>query len=108
MSDDPEATVSRAHLLRIFAQYNGTCVRCGKRINGARDEWVVERIAPTTDDLTSFAPVHRACPGVSNNAEAGERRPSPDPDWPTKRPLPFGRKSRLKRKITGEIVSREK
>jgi hypothetical protein len=102
--DDSE--LPRAVQLRVFSKANGTCINCGKRIDGSRDQWVLQRLSDSGDELAdNFAPAHAQCP-VS--ARAAEDSPgAAGKSWPRKQSLPFGRKIGFKRKITGEIVKRD-
>jgi hypothetical protein len=103
--------------LRIFEAAKGVCHLCGLKIT-AGQEWDVSHAIPLAiggpDDETNRLPAHRRChrqhtaevdaPRIAKTkrqhaAHIGAKAPSSTP-------LPFGRNSRLKRKLNGTIVER--
>jgi hypothetical protein len=103
--------------LRIFEAAKGVCHLCGLKIT-AGQEWDVSHAIPLAiggpDDETNRLPAHRRChrqytaevdaPRIAKTkrqhaAYIGAKAPS-------RNPLPFGRNSRLKRKLNGTIVER--
>ncbi len=103
--------------LAVWERGRGVCVLCGRRIDGVRERWVVEHIRALElggdDTPENMGPAHEACAldktrGDRRQAAQAKRRKTRHlgAERP-KRALPCGRKSRWKRKITGEIVPRD-
>jgi hypothetical protein len=94
--------------LRVFSNAGGICATCGKRIEGSREPWLPRRIAAGDNGVRNFAPVHTECPGRGDSGgDSSSYEQRAETGWPKKRTMPFGRKSHLKRKITGKIVERD-
>jgi len=93
--------------LKVFSKAGGICAKCGKRIDGSREQWAAVRTTPVGDDsLGNLAPVHVQC-GAELVADAASDAQKARSNWPNKRSLPFSRKSPLKRKVSGRIVRRD-
>jgi hypothetical protein len=92
--------------LRVFSEAGGICAKCGKRIDGSREQWTATPLS-SGDALGKLAPIHVECPSDTysdgNAPDAHKVRTG----WPQKRSMPFNRKSPLKRKISGKIVKRD-
>ena len=101
---DPEAVIR----IRAWQMTKGVCVLCHRRIDGAREPWVVKQGDPLefASESRLLGPAHASCVGVGHEAEAITE--PLDRTTFAKRGLPFGRKSPLKREISGKIVPREK
>jgi hypothetical protein len=96
-------------VLRIRAWQNtgGVCVLCRRRINGLRESWTVKpagRRDGGVSEVEQLGPAHVSCTEAESALETGA--PPADESRTRKRSLPFGRKSPLKRKISGKIVRR--
>ena len=107
-----EAELSPALRLTVFSRSGGVCTLCGKRIDGTREPWVPRRVASSEPSALNLKPAHVTCPG-NGQTDGGEQSPgemgsrSGEIAKISKRALPFGRKSALKRKINGRIVRRD-
>jgi len=101
---DPEAVIR----IRAWQMTKGVCVLCHRRIEGVREPWVVKQGAALelASESRLLGPAHASCVGVGDEAE-DIKEPLGRTTF-AKRGLPFGRKSPLKRKISGKIVAREK
>lgn len=109
-------SMTPARRLKIWERHKGICCLCERTIDGARDRWYVEHLralvlgGPDEDD--NCAPAHYACKPEKDAADiaaatkakhvkerhVGAHQP--------KRPMPFGRFSKFKRKMDGTIVPR--
>jgi hypothetical protein len=95
--------------LRVWQKTGGVCVLCQRRIDGVQEPWITRETGPAHDPVDEFAnlgPAHASC-ATEGRAEARDQRQGSVPpklSGPAKRSLPFGRKSPLKRKVTGEVV----
>ncbi len=102
--------------LKVWEITGGVCVLCGRRIDGVRERWIVEHIRALelggADDLDNLGPAHEAC-ALAKTREDHRRAAQAKrqkirhlgADGP-KRPLPFGKRSRWKRTLSGKIVLR--
>jgi 5-methylcytosine-specific restriction endonuclease McrA len=102
--------------LIVWERAAGVCVLCQRRIDGARERWIVEHIRALelggADDLSNMAPAHEAC-ALAKTCDDHRRAARAKrqkirhigADAP-ERPLPFGRASRWKRTLSGKIVPR--
>ncbi len=92
--------------LRVFSEAGGICAKCGKRIDGSREQWTATPLS-SGEALGKLGPIHVECPpdtySDGNAPDAHKVRTG----WPQKRSIPFARKSPLKRKISGKIVKRD-
>lgn len=109
--------ISARERMDIWTRCGGVCHICGAKIDGTHEAWDVEHIIALAmggdDHGDNLAPAHRSCHrrktaedvrAVAKAARmqqraAGIKRQS-------RTPLPGGRASGLKRKITGEVVER--
>lgn len=102
--------------LGIFQDHLGICHICGARIDGVREPWHLDHIIPLAlggeDTEANLAPVHAKCHAtktkgdVKTIAKAKRVHAKHHGAREAKSPLPGGRRSRWKRKITGEVVER--
>ncbi|MGF9759480.1 HNH endonuclease [Microvirga sp. 0TCS3.31] len=115
------ATTARRKLtphrrLRIWERAAGVCVLCGGQIDGVRERWIVEHIRALelggADELANMAPAHEECALAKTRedhrrtARAKRQKIRHIGAEAPKRPLPFGRASRWKRTLSGEIIPR--
>ena len=103
--------------LEIFARAGGVCHLCGGKIQPGQD-WDVSHDTPLElggeDGGDNLLPAHRAChrrhtatediPRIRKAQRQQMRHVGAKP--PSRTPLPFGRGSRLKRKMDGTVVLR--
>src|SRR3990167_6422058 len=114
----PRRALTAKTRLRLFTLHGGTCHLCGGRIDGTREAWEIEHGVPLamggTDDDANRKPAHVKCHKAKTADDLGRlakakraeaRHVGAKPR--AGRPMPFGRGSRLKRKVTGAIVARE-
>lgn len=102
--------------LQVWEKTGGVCVLCDRKIDGVRERWIVEHIRALElggpDDLTNMGPAHEACACAKTRddhrraAQAKRQKIRHLGAGSAKRPLPFGRASRWKRKVSGEVVPR--
>jgi 5-methylcytosine-specific restriction endonuclease McrA len=115
-------TTQRARLsprarLAIWERAKGICVLCDRTIDGVRERWIVEHIRALElggeDKPDNMGPVHEACARAKTRddhrraAKAKRQKIRHLGADQTKRPLPYGRQSRWKKKIDGTIVPRK-
>lgn len=110
-------SLTRAQKVRVFDAARGRCHICCLKIQAHRGEaWEIEHKTPLwlggLDILENMAPAHVRCHADKTSCEATDRAktyavradhlfvPKPGPK------LPAGRKSDMKKKISGEVVSR--
>jgi 5-methylcytosine-specific restriction endonuclease McrA len=101
--------------LKVWESTGGQCVLCGRMID-SRDGWIAEHIRALelggADDLANLGPAHAACADVKTRrdhthaARAKRRKIRQLGATRSRRPLPCGRASPFKRKISGEVVRR--
>lgn len=103
---------------RIFAAHGGICHFCGGKIDGTRERWEVSHAIPLAlggaDDAGNRRPAHYKChrdatakediPAIAKAKRREARHIGAKA--PSRTPLPFGRASKWKRKLSGEIVER--
>jgi hypothetical protein len=102
--------------LRVWEKTGGICVLCERKIDGARERWIAEHVRALElggrDDLENMGPAHEACAAVKTQndhrrtAQAKRQKIQHIGADITKRPLPFGKASPWKRKLSGEIIPR--
>lgn len=109
--------ISTTVRVRLFTQHEGRCHICKEKIDGVRERWEVEHIIPLelggADDPSNWAPAHVSCHKAKTKQDAADiaraRRVHArhiGAKAPSRTPMPFGRKSKLKKKISGEVVPR--
>lgn len=102
--------------LQVWEKTGGVCVLCDRRIDGARERWMVEHIRALElggeDDLSNMGPAHEVCALAKTQndhrcaARAKRQKIRHIGAEEPRRPLPFGRGSPWKRTISGKIVPR--
>ena len=108
-------TISAKIRLKVFTTHNGICHICGGKIH-VGEAWDLEHIIPFAmggaDDETNWQPAHSKChknktaQDVADIAKAKRREIRHIGAKKSKSPLPFGKQSRLKKKMDGTVVER--
>ncbi len=112
--------LTRKQFVELFMRQDGLCPNCGQKLQskgGQEVEIIDEHLNPLwktgTNELSNRELWCRPCTKPKTAAEAGERSKVYDTRdkhisaMPkSKRPLPFGRGSKLKKKMSGEVVER--
>jgi len=114
-------TTSRRRLtphrrLQVWEKTGGLCALCGRKINGACERWIAEHIRALelggADDYGNMGPAHEACVYAKTQddhrrtAKAKRQKIQHIGAKTSRRPLPFGRTSPWKRKVSGQVVPR--
>src|SRR5215217_168358 len=96
--------------LAVWERTGGRCVVCETPIDGVRERWIAEHIRALelggTDDLSNMGPAHEACALVkTRNDHRRTAQAKRQKIWhigaaASKRPLPFGKTSPWKRKLS--------
>lgn len=123
----PRRALTDKQRLEMLIANKGRCVICGLEIAGYREAWddydlasipfIDEHLNPLwlsgTNEFKNRGPAHLKCAQEKTSKEAGERskvRASAEYHFGAKRaktkPMPFGRRSKWKKKLNGEIVER--
>lgn len=108
--------ISPRERLDIFTRNGGCCHLCGLRID-AGQEWDVSHDRPLElggeDEGENLKPAHRRChrihtatEDVPRIAKAKRQQAAFLGAKTSKKPMPFGRSSKFKRKLDGRIVQR--
>jgi 5-methylcytosine-specific restriction endonuclease McrA len=102
--------------LQVWEKTGGICVLCSRKIEGGRERWIAEHIRALelggSDNLDNMGPAHEACAFVKTQddhrraAKAKRQKIQSIGADSSKRPLPFGKHSPWKRKVSGQIVPR--
>lgn len=108
-------TLSTKARVALFQEHGGTCHICGGKIN-VGEAWEVEHIIPLSmggeDEQGNMRPAHKKCHAgktkkdVAAVSKAKRRQARHLGIKTSKTPLPFGKNSKLKRKMDGTIVER--
>lgn len=108
-------TISTRERVTLFQTHGGICHICQGRI-AIGDAWEVEHVIPLAqggeDGGDNLRPAHVRCHAGKTAVDAGDtarakRREARHLGAKASRtPLPFGKRSPLKRKINGQIVRR--
>lgn len=120
MSNDMGTTQRRGmspqRRLRIWERHKGACCLCHRKIDGARERWIVEHIRALllggADHDDNCAPAHASCAtaktraDVALGAKAKRVKQRHLGMLTTKTPMPHGRNSPTKRKMDGSVVAR--
>jgi hypothetical protein len=127
---DPYSVTPRKRLtdkerLQMFIAHKGICCICDTKIDGVRERWIDEHeialwLGSLSDEdqarlngLLNRGPAHETCAKLKTSKEATERarmRSFAEFHHGAKRPrcpMPGGRRSRFKKKMSGEVVPRE-
>jgi len=109
--------MSPSRRARIFEAHKGTCHICGQAIDGTRERWEVEHLAPyalTRDDSDdNLAPAHASCHAgktaedVTQIAKANRVARKHKGAHRPKASIPGSRESKWKRRIDGTVVRRK-
>jgi hypothetical protein len=101
--------------MELFVRHGGVCCLCHNKIDGVREMWD-EHINPLWLDgdnsAENRAPAHARCAKEKTAREAKQRHKGRRVAekhagaHKPKRPMPFGRGSRFKKKMNGEVVER--
>ena|SRR3990167_11252730 len=117
---DPYSVTRRKPLsskqrLKMFLEHGGVCCICQTKI--VNEPWFDEHDLALwlggSNDLTNRGPAHECCAKAKTGAEATERargRKFAEHHLGAKRssrPMPCGKRSRWKKKLSGEVVPRE-
>lgn len=112
----PRRRLTARERLQVWERTGGVCVVCARQIDGVREAWIVEHMRALelggVDDVDNMGPAHLACAQEKTRADhkaaaKAKRVKARHLGISTPRsPLPGGKKSRWKRKVTGEVVPR--
>jgi 5-methylcytosine-specific restriction enzyme A len=121
VTHDPYSVTPRKPLtdkqrLQLFIRHQGICCLCGLKIDGVKEMWD-EHVNPLWRDgdneAENRAPAHSKCARLKTKQESTERAKGRDVaqfHFGAKRaktkPMPFGRRSKLKKKFNGDVVER--
>lgn len=110
-------SISTKKRVLVFQTHNGICHICGGKI-GVGEAWELEHVIPLAmggeDEESNWRPAHIKChkaktkTDVASVAKAKRREAHHLGAKKSKSPLPFGRGSKLKRKMDGTVVERGK
>jgi len=115
---DSRPSLSTRERARLFNLHGGKCHICGQKIDGTKERWDVEHIIPraligkSADTDDNMQPAHYRCHQIKTRADQhdiakAKRREARHMGFKkSKSPLPFGRGSKLKKKMDGRIVTR--
>lgn len=116
VSTTPRRKLTPHRRLQVWERTGGRCVLCGRAIDGGRERWIAEHIRALelggADVLENMGPAHEACALAKTQddhrraAKAKRQKIRHIGAEGSQRPLPFGRTSRWKRKLSGQIVRR--
>jgi len=102
--------------LQIFQNHKGLCHICGGKVS-VGEAWDVEHVIPLAmggdDNETNWAVAHVKChrektvSDVVGIAKAKRREARHRGSHQSRTPLPFGKRSKFKRKMDGTVVRRD-
>ena len=105
--------------LKVWEAHKGICKLCGGKIDGVRERWIVEHIIPLAlggaDDESNMAPVHEGCALAKTFGKSGDIAKAAKAKRvkskhlglkKSKNPLPGGKGSKWKKKISGGVEPR--
>lgn len=108
--------ITAAMRVRIFDAAGGVCCLCDLPIDPQKQRWIVEHVKPLWlgggDDEGNMRPAHQDCAVAKTAREAAARAKTARVRARhlgirrRHRPLPGGRNSPWKKKISGEVVRR--
>jgi hypothetical protein len=112
----PRKPLTDKQRLEMFVRHKGICCICGTKIDGVHKMWD-EHWDPLWktggNEPENRRPAHSACARQKSGAESSERakiRDTAEKHFGAKRaktrPMPFGRRSKLKKKMDGTVVER--
>lgn len=108
--------ISTTERVKIFSRHGGRCHICDQDIRVGQ-KWDIEHIVPLAqggeDGGLNLAPAHQICHRSKTAKDARDTAKCKRVEAahlgaraPSRNPLPFGRKSPLKRKMDGSVVRR--
>lgn len=113
---EPRERFTKRDRLGVWERAKGVCCICGLRIDGVREQWIVEHIIALENGGTNaddnLGPAHQHCAiektrvDHSVGAKLKRIRQRHLGIRESRNPMPFGRKSAKKRKLDGTIVPR--
>lgn len=69
----PRKPMSQMRRLRIWEAHKGVCILCNRKIDGVRDEWIVEHVRALVlggaDSDENCAPAHESCRRVKDKVD---------------------------------------
>lgn len=109
--------ISAKERMEIFTRCGGICHICGEKIDGTYDAWDVEHVIPIAmggeDSGDNLAPAHDKCHRAKTRQDMGHiakakrmQQRASGIRRQSRSPLPGGRQSRWKKKLSGEVVER--
>jgi len=109
-------TISAKQRVALFSKHGGVCHICGGKIN-VGEAWEVEHVIPFAmggeDNESNWSPAHVKCHRTKTSddvgaiAKAKRREVRHLGGHVSRTPLPFGKRSPLKRKMDGTVVRRD-
>ena len=112
----PRRKLSPHRRLQVWERTAGVCVLCHQRIDGVRERWIAEHIRALelggADELTNMGPAHARCAAAKtqdDHRRAGKAKRQKIHHigaHVAKHPMPFGKNSPWKRKLSGQIIPR--
>ncbi|WP_457092928.1 HNH endonuclease [Microvirga sp. P5_D2] len=112
----PRRKMTPNRRLQVWEKTGGACVLCYRKIDGVRERWIAEHIRALelggADTLENMGPAHEACAvGKTQDdhrraAKAKRQKIQHIGAYGSKRPLPGGKHSPWKRKVSGRVVRR--
>lgn len=112
----PRSRLTPHRRLKVWERTSGQCVVCHQQIDGVRERWIAEHIRALelggADEPDNMGPAHEVCALAktqNDHRRAGKAKRQKIQHIgakSSKRPMPCGRRSPWKRKISGQIVAR--
>lgn len=69
----PRKPMGQMRRLRIWEAHKGVCILCNRKIDGVRDEWIVEHVRALVlggaDSDENCAPAHESCRRVKDKVD---------------------------------------
>lgn len=108
-------TIPTRERVAIFQRWDGLCCICWGKIS-VGEGWDLDHTIPLAqggeDEASNLRPVHRKCHAIKTKKDAADTAKAKRREAvhlgakQSRNPMPFGRNSRLKRKLDGRIVER--
>jgi 5-methylcytosine-specific restriction protein A len=106
--------------LKVWENHKGICALCGGKIDGVRERWIVEHLRALElggeDTEANMAPAHEACAIAKTIGKQGDHSRAAKAKRvkskhlgikKSKNPLPGGKGSKWKKKISGGVEPRD-